>query len=493
MAKRGTKYRFEMPYQVDAPILTDPGVGIDRLVMRGNRDTPMLTLTLLDTTDERLSWAGVLLAHQVIGESGQWLLKAPEWQPWLPGERFQPLDDGDELPEEFAELLRPFRRRATIGPVAGLRVERASYVLLDAQSTELGTLQDDRVTVRRGGLAVSRQREVSFEPDPAMTNSQRALVIDRLNQAGGVRVASFPDPVERLAGLIHPLSLPSSPPRPAELLPEEFLEWLLAGRLLSVLRADLKVRKAEVDQTGPLTAELSELVEVVRGLDALVDPVWAGELRWQVERVTSQPELSPISGLGDAYFDALDTLAAAARAPRLRPDLVEASGESPATARDLLRADAAQQVAELITMIDALTPTSPDADWNGAVETAEALLRVLTAGEAILGKVRQRRRRVVKILAGLGRTINPVAEPDAASLAELDAAAAYQLGRAYQQSLAEVAEPRTKLLADWPRTREKLLADWPEVTSPDSEPTQLTAPADRPELTAAVAREGEDD
>ena len=75
MAKRVRNYRFEMPYQVDAPSLTDPQAGIDRVRMRAPRDRNARTLTLLDTTDERLSWAGVLLAHQVIGETGDWLLE----------------------------------------------------------------------------------------------------------------------------------------------------------------------------------------------------------------------------------------------------------------------------------------------------------------------------------------------------------------------------------------------------------------------------------
>lgn len=50
-----------MPYQVDAPILTDQASGsIKRLRCRPDR--PVSTITLFDTTDERPSLAGVLLA-----------------------------------------------------------------------------------------------------------------------------------------------------------------------------------------------------------------------------------------------------------------------------------------------------------------------------------------------------------------------------------------------------------------------------------------------
>lgn len=101
MAKTTRHYRFELPYRIAAPVLADAGTGIDRVLLRGRRDRRTGTVTLLDTTDERLSWAGILLAHQVVGDCGRWLLRAPEWQPWLPAEREEPLDGGDELPERL--------------------------------------------------------------------------------------------------------------------------------------------------------------------------------------------------------------------------------------------------------------------------------------------------------------------------------------------------------------------------------------------------------
>lgn len=465
MVKRDRNYRFEMPYQVDAPVLTDPAAGIDRVKMLGQQDRRVVSLTLLDTTDERLSAAGVLLAHEVAGDSGQWLFRAPEWQPWLPQERVDPLDEGDELPEDIAELLRPFRRRAAIGPVAGVTMERAVYSLLDADGLELGRVLDDRVTVRRGGLAVARHREVTFEPGEAMTSLQRSLIIDRLNLAGGVRVNEFPDTTQRLTWLTHPVVVAPTPPNPAELSPEDYLEWFFTERFQSLLRADLQVRTGQVAGTALLVDELRELSELVWGLDSIVDPVWAGELQWHVTRVSEQPVRNRIGELGEAYVDALDVLASAARAPRLRTEL--SGSDSQGSARELLRRDACRQLAAVIDAMNALTRHSPDAQWRRALASAEQLARVLQAGEGVLGKVKNRKDRVVKLLSSLGPTVGRLDEPDPEAIAAMDPVQAYRVGLEYQRARDEVSAPRARVLAGWPSLRAKLLAEWPELAKAD--------------------------
>ncbi len=480
MAKRVRAHRFQMPYQVDAPPLTDPEAGIDRVLLRGRHDRRVSTLTLLDTTDERLSWAGVTLAHQVVGESGEWVLQAPNWQPWLPGERVEPFLEGDEIPEEIAELVRPFRRRGTIGPIAGIIVERAAYVLLDADGIELGQVLDDRVTVRRGGLAVSRQREVSFEPTDAMNLPQRGLIVDRLIQAGGMRVEDFPTTADRLAGLVRAADATDEMPTPGQASAEEFCEWLFTGRLFALLRADLQVSGGEVPDTAALQSELAELADVVRGLDALVDPAWAADLVGAIDRVVGQPARHRVRELGEGYLDALDLLASAARVPRLRA-LPTDEANQPLTARQHLRTDAAQRLDRLVQAVDALTPDADDAAWQHAVDRADDTLRVLNAGVEVLDKVAQRRRRVVKLLSGLVKAVSatPTLGPDA--LQAMSPAEAFEAGRDYQRAVAQVAEPRRKLLDGWPRVRSKLLADWPEVTGT---PEELPA-AQHPELPSA--------
>ncbi len=470
MAKRVRAHRFQMPYQVDAPPLTDPEAGIDRVLLRGQHDRRVSTLTLLDTTDERLSWAGVTLAHQVVGE---WVLQARTLT-GCPASRPR-ASSGDEIPEEIAEVVRPFRRRNV--SVAGIAERR---VLLDADGIELGQVLDDRVTVRRGGLAVSRQREVSFEPTDAMNLPQRGLIVDRLIQAGGMRVEDFPTTADRLAGLVRAADATDEMPTPGQASAEEFCEWLFTGRLFALLRADLQVSGGEVPDTAALQSELAELADVVRGLDALVDPAWAADLVGAIDRVVGQPARHRVRELGEGYLDALDLLASAARVPRLRA-LPTDEANQPLTARQHLRTDAAQRLDRLVQAVDALTPDADDAAWQHAVDRADDTLRVLNAGVEVLDKVAQRRRRVVKLLSGLVKAVSatPTLGPDA--LQAMSPAEAFEAGRDYQRAVAQVAEPRRKLLDGWPRVRSKLLADWPEVTGT---PEELPA-AQHPELPSA--------
>lgn len=485
MAKRVRSYRFEMPYQVDAPHLTDTESGIDRVRMRAPQDRSACAVTLFDTTDERLSWAGVLLVQQVIGETGNWLLRAPDWQPWLSAERLEPLDDGDSLPEGLARLLLPFRRRALIGPIADVRLDRTVYQLLDPDGVELGRLLDDRVVVRRGGLAIARHREVTFEAGAGMTAPQRSTVVDRLHLTGGVRVSEFPKLVDRLAALTHPVAVSAKPASGAD--PEEFLRWLFTDRLLGLLRADLQIRKGEVADTALLADELADVADLLRGLTVLVDPIWANEASWHIGRAVAQSPRSYPDDLGEAYFDALDALAAAARSPRLRPDLPDigpSDGRAAASARQLLRADAAARLAEVITAVDALTESATDAEWAHGLRAAEQVLRVFNAGEPVLGKFIARRRRLVRLLGDIAGTANPVAEPHPDEVAKLSPAMAYQAGRDYQRGQDETRGPRRRLLDEWPRTRGKLLDEWPEVAA---------SPLDQKALTAGRVKEDDDD
>ncbi len=461
MAKTTRHYRFELPYRIAAPVLADAGTGIDRVLLRGRRDRRTGTVTLLDTTDERLNWAGILLAHQVVGDCGRWLLRAPEWQPWLPAEREEPLDGGDELPERLAVLLKPFRRRAPLGPVAEVGTERAGYALLDETGVELGLLLDDRVTVRRGGLAVGRFREVSFEPGAAMPAAARSAVVDRLHQVGAVRVDRFREPMDRLVELLHPVPAPAELADPGQVGLEEFLEWLFASRLFALLRAELQVRCGQVPDTGLLQTELGELAELLRGLTSQLDEVWANELAWHLDRLGALSVRTGVDELGEHYQDVLDALAAAARAPRLRAGGPAGETGGRRTAREVLAADTARLVGWLVGRLDGLVPERGDADWAEARDLAARLLRQLSASEPVAGKVRRRQRRMLHLLTRLDAADNPRREPSPEDLARLGAQRAYEEGRRYQAGLDEVLGLRRELLAGWPQVRAALLADWP--------------------------------
>ena len=190
---------YDMPYSSPAPRLINPELGLHNLVARaGEHAAYSIDVTLLDAPDHRLMRTGVLLAHRVVDGRGEWFLTAPEWQPLLPKDRIELMGDA-ELPEEFAYLLRPLRRRATLGPVAALTCDRREFALRDDQGVTLALLRDDKVTVRRGGLTTARYREVLITPvGPGLNEAQLAWLDRAFAQSGANRFAKFPRLVSRL-------------------------------------------------------------------------------------------------------------------------------------------------------------------------------------------------------------------------------------------------------------------------------------------------------
>ena len=181
------------PTAPPAPRLINPDLGLHNLVARaGHNAAYAIDVTLLDAPDHRLIRSGVLLAHRVLDGRGEWYLTAPDWQPLLPKDRIELMGHAD-LPEEFADLLRPLRRRATLGPVAALNCDRREFALRDDHGTTLALLRDDKVTVRRGGLTTARYREVMITPiGPGLTDEQVAWLDRAFIQAGATVRAAVP-------------------------------------------------------------------------------------------------------------------------------------------------------------------------------------------------------------------------------------------------------------------------------------------------------------
>ncbi len=147
--------RFEVPYTAGAARLINPGLRLASLMPDPARDASYtIDVTLLDAPDHRLIRSGIMLAHRVRDGLGEWYLGATGWQPYFPQEQTEPMGAG-ELPQRFADLVRPFRRIGALGPIAALSAERKASVLADATGRPLATLRDEKVTVRRGGLTTA--------------------------------------------------------------------------------------------------------------------------------------------------------------------------------------------------------------------------------------------------------------------------------------------------------------------------------------------------
>ncbi len=142
---------YDLPYSAPAPRLVNPELGLHNLVARaGHNAAYEIDVTLLDAPDHRLIRSGVLLAHRVLDGRGEWFLTAPDWQPLLPKDRIELMGHAD-LPEDLADLIRPLRRRATLGPVAALNCDRREFALRDDRGS------NDGVVARRQGDGAPRR------------------------------------------------------------------------------------------------------------------------------------------------------------------------------------------------------------------------------------------------------------------------------------------------------------------------------------------------
>ena len=249
-----------MPYSTPAPRLINPELGLHHLVARAGHNAGYdIDLTLLDAPDHRLVRSGVLLAHRILDGRGEWYLGAPDWVPLLPKELILPMGQA-ELPDELADMIRPFRRRAPLGPVAALRCERREFALRDDAGTTRALLRDDKVTVRRGGLTTARYREVMLTPvGPGLDPDQASWLDQNLTAAGATPMIRFPRLVRRLgAPATGPSDFPEPAPYNAEAPVSQFVAEHLRPRLRRMLAADLKIRGGEVDAGRELIEQAGE-------------------------------------------------------------------------------------------------------------------------------------------------------------------------------------------------------------------------------------------
>ncbi len=478
--------RFEMPFPATAPRLINPDLGLTTMVGRLGRDAAYsMDVTVLDAPDHRLLRSGVLLAHRVVGERGEWYLAAPRWAPLLPSERAEPMGYGD-LPEGLSGLIRPFRRRAPLGPVAALTCERREFEFRDAVGGPLGLLRDDRVTVRRGGVTTARYREVTLTPTgPGLTDQQRAWLTDRLSDAGGTPVDDFPPLVNRLGAPATGLTDFPEVEAPAADLPfGTFVARWLARRLRALVAADLRLSGTDGDPRGPrdvvrgseaeeqniagwptdpllaadLVAEAVRLRDEIEALSGVLDTDWISDLDDELDWVI---EPGGPAGLrarlrGERYLAVLDQLVNGIRAPKI--------GElSRLPAADVISTVIDDARAEALAAADELSADSGDDDWDAVAQGLAGYHRALRLAE-IGGGVDQsarpssERRRLDRARDGLAVVEDRVrrAEQLRDQAAAADPAKAFELGRRYERLLAELAADRAEFLRRWAKLIKKV-------------------------------------
>ncbi len=267
-----------------------------------------------------------MLAHRVSRGLGDWYLAASAWTPPLPGEVTVPVDAGGDLPDELAELVRVFRRLAPLGPVATLSRERVVHLIrgggtADGESAGparavLGSVRDDRVTVRRGGVVISRSREVTLEPEPELSVAQRDHLVTVLQATGGSRVTGFPALAQRLGS---PATRPTDIPAPR---PRRAARTLGRVRVAAARPSPAPHRRGRPagahrrDHSHRLVKRLRLLDRDLTGLARLLDPGWHDAVQAHLTVVlAADPGAVTLWRHEDHYLAALDALVDAVQTP----------------------------------------------------------------------------------------------------------------------------------------------------------------------------------
>ncbi len=452
--------RFEMPFSASPPRLINPELGLPNLVSRATAAACYtIDVTLLDTPDHRLLRSGVRLAHRVLDGRGEWYLGGGDWAPLLPAEQVEPMSHGD-LPGAYADLVMPFRRRATLGPVAALTCDRREFWFKDADGRALALLRDECVSVSRGGLITARYREATLTPLPApstRTSTGAGLNADQLDwidramaSVGATRVEAFPELASRLGA---PATGRTDYPEPPLIRPDStfstFVSAVLIAHLGAIVAADLAIRAALPGGAEQLAGATGALAAALQGLSSALDPDWLEdldeELMWLSEQARSTSLLSLLRR--ERYLNLLERLVTATRNPRLGESSELGTADVLATLLD-------SALGRLRTQADRLEPRSSDEDWAAASEAATEFTVVRQAVVGVLGKPARR----------LGRRLAPPLERLVAvraldeqfaslrdGVAELDPLAAFEAGRRYEIGAHSVANARADFLTAWGR------------------------------------------
>lgn len=428
----------ELPFPAVLPRLVNPELGLRNLAARAGDTGTELTVTLLDAPDHRLVRSGVLLAHRVADGSGDWYLSSPGWvrgrRTAPPVERTTPLDGEGELTPEFRAAVQPFLRHGTLGPVAALTVERHDYALRDVAGATLGTLRDEKVTIRRAGLTTARYREVTLTT-PAGTPlraEQRAWVMESLALAGATEVAQFPSLVQRVGA---PATGPTDFPDPTRISTDTtagMVTRLVAGGLRTL------VRLLATDETGAARHGAAEvLAEQFAALAPALDPEWCTDI---VTGLRAWSDAGPVAA--ERHLVVLDRLVAAVRIPPLLPD-VEAE---PRALLARLQRDAVATVRDRCGQAHI---HGDDHAWDEAADAvADAASVLRLAAEVGVPKSRKRLSRLGRLDQQLERCRDPYAV-DFRARAEADPGAAFELGREYERHRQRIEQARRRVVDDW--------------------------------------------
>ena len=445
MAKQPTNWYYLMPWHVESPALSGEGFPVDHVVLLDDGVSRMVSIDLLDTGDERLLRSGVRLTCKVQDGKTDWFVWASGWQPWLPADRSTSMSSDAEMPDEVADMVRPFTGGATLSPVARVTRARGRYGLLDGDGQTVAVLHDDRITVRRKGENAGRARELTMDVN-ALDASERNHVVREIEAVGGVRVETL---VDLFARIEQAAPLPAvSAETGAHSTVEHFVSRLLGGRARDLVVAALTVRSAKGSDATPLVGALSEVQAEIGALRGVLDPQWCDAQAALIRRLR-RVGAAEVHFRGD-FQELLDGMDVASLRPPLGVD-----GQLPAVGVLTGRLD--DSVDELDTLVELALSDQGDADaWAQALAAARRALQRSEVARPLRSRGARTARVLGKVVALLAAAQPTTQTPTPARLAQLSSQEAFALGAAVERSFRASQAAREHFREQWPHRRNQL-------------------------------------
>lgn len=217
------------------------------------RDGSEITLeaTYYDTATHDLARAGITIRHRTGGSDAGWHLKVPFGEQARTSTRTElHLPPGDDLPEEFTELLTARLRGRDLVPVAKITTRRLTRTLTDETGVPLAEIALDHVTARPqpgDSSSPTRWDEIEVElAEGAMDDDHGRELLkaaDREMRHNGISRASHRTKLELALELEPPDFSPLSHNPTAG----DVVLAYLHDQFEALLHQDLRVRRDEPD------------------------------------------------------------------------------------------------------------------------------------------------------------------------------------------------------------------------------------------------------
>jgi CHAD domain-containing protein len=243
----------------------------------------LLDAVYYDTTDLRLTGAGITLRRRTGGGDAGWHLKLPAGTHTRDEIRLPLAAPGDAVPEELANLVRAHTRGAALAPVVRIQTSRRVLELLDAAGQTLAELAADHVSAEPADGPAASWDEIEAE---LVTGGPALLeAIDKRLRRAGARPAATAAKLQRALGGRQPAPRAARQPPLTRGSPAgEVVLGYVRDQVAAIWRYDPLVRRDAPDAVHQMRVATRQARSALQAFGTIIDrdvtrPLCA-ELKW---------------------------------------------------------------------------------------------------------------------------------------------------------------------------------------------------------------------